>query len=206
METQMLMLIYIAIAGVIIYGVIIYFLQKWFLQGYKGTQRSKNNMRFRKEEVLTSNQKRYWLGEISEINTTYQQVGTEERIIDNLKSNGLVKRRLTITREWKKIISIDREANSYYKGKIGLPYGLIEGDISKSLTEKYGSSLEETKSFSEEIELEIAAHSKIILTITWKLIWQNGEIEVFSDSNEKIVIPYKIVKGITFDQMQEKIN
>jgi hypothetical protein len=44
----------------------------------------------------------------------------------------------------------------------------------------------ETKYFSEEVELEIADHSKIILSINWKVIWQNDDIEVLSDTNGKL--------------------
>lgn len=198
----------IAVFGLILILVlrIVYRSGKGFRDGYRGTDIKENRKKDKIKKQPQNTQTKYWLGQIIQTNTTYQHVGTEERIIDNIKSNGLVKRRLTIAREWKKTIAIDKETNSYYKVKLGVPYGLIEGEITKSLKETYGSTVEETKYFSEEVELEIAAESKIVLRVDWKIIWQNGEIEVLSDSNEKIRIPFKIVKGITFDQVQEKVN
>ena len=190
----------IAFLGIII---ILIYLRKWFWEGYRGEHSKSNNKAIKSSQIP---QIKYKLGHFIETKTTYESIGDEERIVDNSKSNGLVKRKLTIAREWRKAISIDEDVCKHYKGKIGLPFTSIEGEISKSLITRYGTSIQETNSFSEEIELEIAAYSKIILTIHWKIIWQNGEIEVFSDNHNKIRIPYKVVKGITFDQIQEKIN
>jgi hypothetical protein len=191
---------------VIIVGIITFYLRKWFLEGYRGTYIKDNEKNNNLKKQSPNTRTNYWLGKIIETNTSYQLLGVEEREIDNSKNDGLVKRKLTISREWKKTISIDKEKTNHYKGKIGFPYGLIEGEISKSVAETYGSTQEDTRYFSEEVELEVAAHSKIILFVKWKIIWQNGEIEVFSNTNEKIKIPFKIVKGITFDQTQERIN
>jgi hypothetical protein len=182
--------------------VILFKLIKWFFEGYRGNNlKNKYNT---KHPTIINEKPKFHLKKITEINTTYEPAGTEERIVDNLKSNGLVRRRLTISKEWKKTISLNTLSSNSLTAKAGIPYLTLE--VEQMLQNTYNVSFEETKYFSEEVELEIGAHSKIVLNINWKTIWQNGEIELETSHGEHISIPFKVAKGITFDQIQEKTN
>ena len=102
---------------------ILYKLVKWFLEGFRGNIKDKHNT---KHPTIINGKPKYHLKKITELNTTYEPAGTEERIVDNLKSNGIVRRRLTISKEWKKTISLNTLSSNSFSAKAGIPYLALE--------------------------------------------------------------------------------
>lgn len=145
---------------------------------------------------------------ITETDTSYEIIGKEHRIIDNSNNNGHVRRKMTISREWKKTYSFSENANSSNENFGRLSFHLVELGlkISNVIENKYEFHNMETKNYSEEIELDILPHSKIVLEIDWKIIWQNGLIELSDSENNIVFYPYRVAKGLTFDQTQRKTN
>ncbi|MGB0929454.1 MAG: hypothetical protein ACPGVB_01670, partial [Chitinophagales bacterium] len=194
----------------IAFYLIIFYLIDWFFEGYnnpdlKQKQGIFSAKRSNKKEQTTET---YRISTITETNVTYESNSSELRTIDNSRSNGIVRRRLIISREWKKTISLQEEDynRSTKKAKIGLSFLGLEGELEEAIQTKYNFTRQETKIFSEEVELEVGPSSKIVLRIDWKTIWQNGIIELENPTGDIIFFPYKIAKGITFDQHQEKVN
>ncbi|MEM7575298.1 MAG: hypothetical protein AAF433_20490 [Bacteroidota bacterium] len=143
-----------------------------------------------------------------ETSIVYEPDGQETRRIDNSRGNGLVRRRLTITREWKKSINYST-TDIHKKGKqLGLAPQLfsLKTSIDQQLEERYSLSSVESRLFSEELEIEIMPYSEIILRIDWKRVWQEGEIELVDQQGNMLSQPYRVSKGLTFDQTLEKIN
>lgn len=156
----------------------------------------------------SNTEKEFRVLKIRETGTTYESDGNEIRMIDNSKGNGTVRRKLMVSREWKKTISYSETESTRagIRGEISAYFATLKLSLDKTLESKYNISKEETRLFSEEIDIEIMPHSKIVLKIDWKRIWQNGIIEVSNRSGEVEELPYKVSKGVTFDQSQEKVD
>ncbi len=155
--------------------------------------------------VPSTQSSKYSINNIQEADTSYEPNGYEERAIDNSKNDGYIKRRLTISREWTRTISIEKSTTTSLSASIGLQ-GFANLSLEKALQDKYHVEVNERKTFTEEIELEVLPRSKTVLRIEWKTIWQNGIIELTDQDQNLIFIPYKVSKGLTFDQVQEKVN
>jgi len=145
---------------------------------------------------------------IQETDVEYEASGQENRMIDNSKGNGLVRRKLTVSKEWKKVIDISETSSisNNIAGGVSSYFIQLKGEIENSIEEKYSISKSETSLFSEEIEIEVMPHSKVNLKIEWKKIWKIGFISLKNEENEIMKIQYKISGGLTFDQVQEKLN
>lgn len=143
-----------------------------------------------------------------ETEISYQLDGSESRTIDNSKGNGIVRRKLIISREWSKTIDVSEKSTTDQKiaGGLALNFVELKSSLNKALEQRYNISTTDIKRFSEEVEIEIMPFSKIHLNIEWKKIWQNGIAELIDQDGKTILLPYKISKGITFDQSQEKVN
>lgn len=162
-----------------------------------------------KTEFNEKNQfKDYKINKIFETEITYEILGTEHRTIDNSNNNGHVKRKMTISREWKKTFNISESIKSSNEkiGKASFQFVELGLLLSNAIENKYDFQSMDTNTYAEEIELDILPQSKIILEIDWKIIWQNGLIELIDTKNNIVYYSYKIAKGLTFDQTQRKTN
>ncbi len=143
--------------------------------------------------------------EVIETIRTEEAIGDEQRIIDNSKSSSQVTRRFTISKEWSQIKTIEYEQAELSGKEIRIGVENISSlgvSVENSITTKYTSSNEQKHSYSEEITLEIPAKTKLRVTFSWKRIWQNGIIKVCDELGNEILIPYRVVVGVTFDQTQ----
>lgn len=148
---------------------------------------------------------KYSITSIQETETSYEPSGYEERAIDNSRNDGFIKRKLIISREWTRTISLEKSATNSFSASAGVK-GFFDLGLEQTLQDKYHVEINERKTFTEEIELEVVPRSKTVLRIEWKTIWQNGVIEITDQNQNIFFIPFKVSKGLTFDQIQEKVN
>jgi len=141
---------------------------------------------------------------ITETDRSEEAIGEERRIIDNAKSSASCVRKFLVSQEWSQAYSIEHNHLKKASAKAGLGQANIANialATENSLQKKYVISNESKTIYSEEIEIEVPAFKKLVVVIQWKRIWQYGII-LLQNEHEDLQIPYKVVVGITFDQLQ----
>jgi hypothetical protein len=146
---------------------------------------------------------------ISETERVEEFLGSEERLVDNSKSSTNLTRKFTISKEWSQSYTIEYE-NTVTRGGEGgfglqffnLNLGNIKLTAQTNLKEKYSVSDTSKQTYGEEIVIQIPPHTKLRVFFQWKRLWQHGLIK-FQDSNSiAYELPFRVVIGVTFDQMQ----
>lgn len=142
---------------------------------------------------------------ISETVRSEEPLGEDQRVIDNLNSSIQVSREFTVSKEWSKSYTLGYEQTNTSRGEIG--FNLLNQvnfklSIEEALKAQYGISEQATRTYSEKVSLEVPARTKIHVLFKWKRIWQHGFISFRSTEGQIIQIPFQIVVGLTFDQIQ----
>jgi Zn ribbon nucleic-acid-binding protein len=163
--------------------------------GYRWDYRNQNIPRTASESKLLN---------ILETVRTQEKLGDDKRIIDNSRSSASLVRRFSVSKEWTRAYRIEYEKIKLDGQEVSI--GMNEGMSVKSLTEDsirqhYSISEEIRENYTEEVEIEIPAFTKLAVIFQWKRLWQHGIIEL-NHKSQKIIIPFQIVSGITFDQIQ----
>jgi hypothetical protein len=80
----------------------------------------------------------------------------------------------------------------------------LKAEAERLVKNTYSVTSEERETFTEEVTLNIARHTKSEITFHWKAIPQKGVAQI-SRPDFEVQIPYEIVVGLTFDQQQVDI-
>lgn len=144
--------------------------------------------------------------EISETRISEEPIGSEERFIDNSKSSVGASRSFSVSKEWSRSYIIERE--EAHNNSIGSSLGVDEiasfsVRAEESLRSKYSLSDSERQEYAEEVRVDVPAHTRIRIIFHWKRIWQHGWIRLSKGTECEATLPFKIVKGLTFDQSQQ---
>ena len=78
----------------------------------------------------------------------------------------------------------------------------IKTSFEETIRKQYSISEETKEVYSEEIEIEVSSSIKLNLVFQWKRIWQCGFIKFRNQNNEELKVPFRVVVGVTFDQLQ----
>ncbi|MCP4372611.1 MAG: hypothetical protein GY797_31560 [Deltaproteobacteria bacterium] len=143
--------------------------------------------------------------EIIETNRTQEPRGSEDRIIDNSDSKSASTRRLVFKEEWTQVVSFEKEKAVSAAQKVGVNVDKIlmaSASVGTELREKYSISTQKKKTYEEEISIPVPKNAKVKLTLHWKNIWQNGKIRMRTQENIEVLVPFRVLVGITFDQTQ----
>ena len=143
--------------------------------------------------------------QIAETTRSEESLGEEQRIIDNLNSSIQVSRRFTVSKGWSQSYAIGYENVSTNKGEIGfniLNQANLKYAIEEALKEQYSISEQSSRTCAEEVLLEVPARTKLCVSFQWKRIWQHGVIKLPSQKGQIIEVPFQVVVGLTFDQVQ----
>jgi hypothetical protein len=100
--------------------------------------------------------------------------------------------------------------SEYEKAQIdetGLNIGMgestsIKATFEETIRQKYSISEGTREISSEEIWIEVPQFTKLVLVFQWKRIWQRGFIRLRDQSNRELKVPFQVVVGVTFDQLQ----
>jgi hypothetical protein len=67
---------------------------------------------------------------------------------------------------------------------------------------QYSLSKQEQERHIEEFEVVVPPHTKAIIVLEWKRIWQHGKIIFSNPNNMQVEVPFAVAVGITFNQIQ----
>ncbi|MEO0968749.1 MAG: hypothetical protein AAFX80_10515 [Cyanobacteria bacterium J06639_18] len=150
--------------------------------------------------------------EVIETNKRSQEdFGIDERLIDNSMSQTTVMREILISKKWSRQYNISYENTSSVKGEIegkfgGGLLGLInlnlKSVLEKSIKDHYSISEGTKLTFTERIEVRVKEKTKSRIIFKWKRLWQDGYLQINTKNGEGYQIPFCILVGVTFDQMQ----
>ncbi|GAB1541961.1 hypothetical protein NUACC21_46340 [Scytonema sp. NUACC21] len=135
--------------------------------------------------------------------------GAEQRLVNN--SNGATNliRKFAISKEWSQSYTIEYENTTICgtEGRINLQNFNLNLDNFKltaqnNLKEKYSISESSKQTYGEEIVIQIPPYTKLRVFFQWKRLWQHGLIKFKDDKSSEFEVPFRVVIGITFDQMQ----
>jgi hypothetical protein len=121
------------------------------------------------------------------------------RIIDNA-GDATVTRRIEVSKDWKQTHAIEREESA--KAGASIKAGKVGIEAEAALSVKYGASTEETHTYTEEVSVTVPPHSKVTLTLAWKLRIRKGLLRYFDEAGFILIdVPFSVVTGVTFDQI-----
>jgi hypothetical protein len=129
-------------------------------------------------------------------------LGDETRVIDNSRSSSPTVRTMRLTKEWTKSYAIDMESAMTVTGSVALSaLAGLKAEAERTLTKHYSTSVEDRRSFEEEVTLTIGAGIRSEIVFSWKEIRQSGTL-VLRSADTAVEIPFEVVVGVTFDQRQ----
>jgi hypothetical protein len=136
-------------------------------------------------------------------------LGSEQRLIDNSNSATNLTRKFTISKEWAQSYTIEDENTTTGggEGSVGLQFfnlnlGSIKLTAQNSIKEKYSISESSKQIYGEEIVIQIPPHTKLRVFFQWKRLWQHGIVKFKDVDGFEFSLPFRVVIGVTFDQMQ----
>ena len=192
--------------------------QRWavFSESQPGMVRQKTKImtvQSNKPEKLTERKHSTASGIVSltilETERVEEFLGSEQRLIDNSNSSTNLTRKFTISKEWSQSYTIEYENTTTRGGEggIGLQFfnfnlGNIKLTTQSNLKEKYSISESSKQTYGEEIVIQIPPHTKLRVFFQWKRLWQHGLIKLKDSNGSECELPFRVVIGVTFDQMQ----
>jgi len=137
-------------------------------------------------------------------------LGSEQRLIDNSNSSTNLTRKFTISKEWSQSYTIEYENTTTRSREGGVDLQLFSFKLGNlklttqsNLKEKYSISESSKQTYGEEIVIQIPPYTKLRVFFQWKRLWQHGLIKFKDSSSEtEFEVPFRVVIGVTFDQMQ----
>jgi hypothetical protein len=129
---------------------------------------------------------------------------TQEIMLDNAHGTSILKRRKTITHEWRRSITVGQEISS--STQLGLKLG---GDVASlgltaenALKANYSVLQEETSTYSEELEFEVPVGVRRVVGLTFRRILHAGVLRLQDADGASADVPYKVAVGLELDVSQ----
>jgi hypothetical protein len=141
---------------------------------------------------------------IEETRRSEEAVGEDRRSIDNSRSAVALRRRFTMSREWSRVCRISQEDASTVGTSVNIGLDQLTSISSSAefeIRNHYSVSTESREVYSEEIDVEVPASTKLCMVFSWKRLWQHGLAHVHSGQTTA-TLPYMVSVGLTFDQEQ----
>lgn len=136
-------------------------------------------------------------------------LGSEQRLIDSSNSATNLTRKFTISKEWSQSYVIEEENTKTRGGEGGVGLQIFNVNLGNfkltaqsNLKEKYSISENSKQTYGEEIVIQIPPYTKLRVFFQWKRLWQHGLIKFQDPSGAQFEVPFRVVIGVTFDQMQ----
>jgi len=134
-----------------------------------------------------------------------ERLGDDPPVRYDNRSSGIEQSyELKASRQWRRQITVNLEEvhnrTRTVGGGLNLPHmtAKIEQAVTQSLKESYSALEEKVESFEQTIKLTVPARTLVLVTLSWKRIWQLGEVNVTVDG-ESFAIPYRTLAGVAFD-------
>lgn len=139
---------------------------------------------------------------VHEVTRRESPVGEPEaRTIDNSLGRSAIVRTFTVTREWTRTCTVQKERATTVSGGLTLPLAALKAEADLALREHYASTTTERQSFQDSVVVTVAPGVRSQVFFAWREIRQQGYVDlVYPEGTTRV--PYELVTGITFDQQQ----
>lgn len=134
-----------------------------------------------------------------------EPIGADTRTLDNSGSDVELSRSLTISNTVERQFKVDLEASSKsgVSGAFGSTVHGVGAKFSAQVEQMVRAGLSASElqkhSVEEKLEFRVPARTVLTITLTWKRIWQRGEVTLQSSHGETFVLPYEESVGVDFD-------
>lgn len=150
-----------------------------------------------------------WDTWIEEAERYSEPLGDEVRIIDNTRSNSSTERKITVSRQWSQTVALDMEKATEFGGSVDLklPWSIgFNASAKQSVTRKYAISEGASRTYSEEVKINVLPHTRTTVTFHWRQVWQKGVVVGRDGEGHEIRAPFEVKLHPTFDQAQEDVK
>lgn len=150
-----------------------------------------------------------WQTRIEEAERVSEPLGTEERIIDNSRSSSSIERTIVVSRQWTQSVSFEKENVTGLEGGVNVKLPLsagLEASATSTVKRAYAVAEEATRTYSEEVKINVAKNTQTRLLFHWRQVWQRGVIVGKSVDGAEVRIPFEVKLHPTFDQSQEDLD
>lgn len=147
-----------------------------------------------------------WETWIEEAERFSEPLGDEVRVIDNSRSGSVTERKIVVSRQWSQSVALDTEKATEIGGDINakLPLGLgFSASAKQSIKRRYAISEESSRTYSEEVTINVQPWTRSTVTFSWRQVWQKGIVVGRSDNGFEVRAPFEVKLHPTFDQAQE---
>jgi hypothetical protein len=145
--------------------------------------------------------------EVINVGDEEDPLGDEVRLIDNGGSASTLTRQITATREWRRSVTIGSVKT--VSGSAGVTVGFdgvgLKASIEATLQESYSDETETKQVFSETITISVPPRTKTRVVLSWKALVRSGIVRVTDTDGSVHDVPYRVVTGVTFDQMTQDL-
>ncbi|PZS32447.1 MAG: hypothetical protein DLM58_09790 [Pseudonocardiales bacterium] len=130
---------------------------------------------------------------------------TEEFTLDNTRGRSNLKRTKSITHEWSTEIEVGESTAATDESSVRLGGKVLDiGSVAtNTLSSNYKVDKTESRTFSESVDFEVPPGTCRLVTLTFRHIWQLGEIRLTDDDGAQLDIPYKVSVGFELDVRQD---
>ncbi|HUB98738.1 MAG TPA: hypothetical protein VMS11_02830 [Solirubrobacterales bacterium] len=136
---------------------------------------------------------------------TVEPAFAERLVLDNSKAATPLKRTHSISREWKKTISLESEQTRTEQVTLGLAIeGVSLGTMAEqAIRSKHSLSEEQTYTYTDSLDFEVPAGTIRRVTLSFNHTWQHGTLILTDPEEDPVRIPYKVIDSLTMDVAQE---
>lgn len=145
------------------------------------------------------------VGERREIDRYAEPIGSDVRLVDNSGSEVDLGRTLTISNSVERQFKVDVEATRTSGSSSGVSLAAlsVRGELSAHIEQVVRTGISgmalQKHSVEEKLEFKVPARTVLTITLTWKRIWQRGEMTLRSNRGENLVVPYQESVAMDFD-------
>lgn len=141
---------------------------------------------------------------VRETERSEEPIGDERRTVDNSSSTVETTRRFSMSRTWRRevVLGIDETDRGLTEGKVGFDASSLRSLAERSLSKKYSLSESRSETYTEEVEVAVGRNLELTVHFHWKRFWQHGFLDYERPDGTILALPFKIVSGISFDQVQ----
>jgi hypothetical protein len=133
---------------------------------------------------------------------TPEYIGDDTHIIDGSASAISARSTIRASRRWRHAYQINKELARSVSGDAGLANFLpitLSARLDQTIKNAYSLETEEEQVFEQSIELDVPARTKLIVTLRWKRIWQDGYL-VITQGTSTVEVPYRVAVQLSYDQ------
>jgi hypothetical protein len=127
-----------------------------------------------------------------------------DRLFDNRLGSTSATQRLAITEQWTQAVQVDRELARVVGGslRIGVFLGELQAKAERTLRTQYSVSETGQRTYTDELTVEVPAHTLRRLHVTYRRIWQTGVLRTAMSDGTTLEVPYRVAIALEMDWSQ----